>query len=200
MNKIKLLLALMALALPTMAKAERIPTYVSIATWTVGGTGTKAFAFQNTSASRDVAVLRINISPISNGTVTSGPMNFWVIPSTVITHGGTSQVGSSSFIIPNWTQPSFISASTGPVNVQYEGKSTGLSQLPLAVIGVNPDETSTPVLNDLYNGLQIDGADEEYGILLQKGQNRGIVLEQKQFGATDWTAGAVLIKIEYSIR
>jgi len=196
MNRIKLLLAVMALALPGVAKAERIPTYVAVATWTVGGTATKAFAFQNTSADRDVVIIKITVSPISAATVTSGPMNFWVLPSTVMVHGGTSQVSAASYNSANWSKPSFISVSTGPAGVVYEGKDA--RQLPLAVIGVNPDETGTPIMNVVENGLDLPA--EEQGILLPKGARRGIVLEQKQFGATNWTAGNVLVKITYIIR
>lgn len=197
MTKLKLLLALIAVTLPVMAKAERIATYVSVATFTVGGTGTNAYAFQNTSTSRDVVIVKINIAPISGGTVTSGPMNFWVMPSTTIVHGGTSQVYSGSYNSVGWTQPSGISASTGPVGVLYEGP-RGAYGLPLAIIGVNPDETGTPVVNILENGLDLPVEDQ--GIVLPKNQSRGIVLQQKQFGATDWTAGVVMVKVTYILR
>ncbi len=196
MNKIKLLLALMALALPTMAKAERIPTYVAIATWTAGGSTTKAFAFQNTSSTRDVVIIKIALVPTTSGTVTSGPMNFYVYASTNMTHGGLSQVSAGSYNTPNWTAPSFVSVSTGPTNVVYENKDT--YQLPLTIIGANPDETGTPLMNVIDNGVDLPAEDQ--GIVLPKGQNRGIVIEQKQFGASDYTAGTMAAKIIYIIR
>lgn len=196
MNKIKLLLALMALALPTMAKAERVPTYVAIATWTAGGANTNAFAFQNTSTTQDVTIVKLQISPVSETTVTSGPMSFYVMGSTVMTHGGTSQVSAGSYNTPNWSQPSFLSVSTGPVNVTFEGKDT--RQLPLTVIGANPDETGTPLMNVIDNGIDVTAEDQ--AIRLPKGSNRGIVLRQKQFGATDWTAGVLLVKVVYILK
>lgn len=194
---LKLLITLMALALPTMAKAERIPFYVAVATWTLGGTGTNALAFQNTSSTRDVIILKINIAPISGGTVTSGPANFWVLPSTSMTHGGTSQVSALASNNGNWAAPSFVSFSTGPVVVTFEGPKASYG-LPYTVIGVNPDETASPIQNVIDNGFEANA--EDSGIVLPKGANRGVIFQQKQFGATDWTAGVVLARITYILK
>lgn len=192
----KLLCAAILFALAGTVKAERVPLYVHTATLTVAGTGTNSFAFQNTSATRDVLVRNITILPTSSATVISGPITYWVLLSTQMGHGGLTQVSFNAMSAPNITSPSFISASTGPTSILFEGNQA--SQLPISIIGVNPDETASPIV--AVHGSGFDAQNEDQELVLPKGRNRGFVLQQKQYGATDWTAGVVFIRVVYSIR
>lgn len=199
MKKITLAFAALLglLALAPAARAANLPlTYVHSATWTLTGAGTNSFAFQNTSADLDVKILRIEIANYSTGSVTSGVVNFWVLTSTQVTHGGTSQVSFASLDSANVTAPTYISASTGPVSVQIEGKQN--RQLPLMrPLTLNDDETATVAFSDAIDfNAPADGRE----LILPHGASRAIVIQQRQFGATDWTAGMVIIRIVYSVR
>jgi len=181
------LVAFLALSIP----AQAAQYYVHTATWTAGGAGTKAFAFQNTGTN-DVEIVSVEIGGASVGTVTSGIMQFLVKTSTSLTHGGTSQVSFADSKSANASAPSYISASTGPVNVQYEGKILGTSQLAISSpLLVNPDEAASANFTDK---LSIPS------LFLPAGANRAVVLEQKQQGGTDWTAGILFARIVYIVR
>lgn len=200
MKTLLMIVALLALALPARASEPAAPpTYVFTSTWTAAGTaGVKAFAFQNTSTTLDVRIISIEVGSANAGTVTSGPMWFHVKMSTQLVHGGTSQVSFSASESANATAPSYITVSTGPLLVQYEGTAAGAGQLPISrPLMVNADETATSNFSDtiLYQDPTIGR-----GLLLPHGANRAIVLEQKQFGATDWTAGTLFARVVYTVK
>lgn len=188
----KNLIAALAVALALVAAPARAAqTYVHTSTWTAGGAGTNAFAFQNTGTN-DVEINSIEIGGASVGTVTSGIMQFLVKTSTQLVHGGTTQVSFADSKTANATAPSYISASTGPVSVQFEGKIAGASQLAISSpLLVNPDEAATANFTDK---LSIPT------LILPAGANRAVVLQQKQQGGTDWTAGILFVRIVYTVK
>ena len=196
----KLILSALALfALSTAAHAAPPLTYVHVATWTAAGAATRAFAFQNTSAGLDVIIRSIEIGNASQGTVTSGPMQFWVYGSTAVyAHGGTTQVSFYNNASANATAPSYISFSTGPVGVAYEGKQT--RQLPIARLIVNADETAVVAPDSMHDSIVNLAPDDITPLVLPQGANRALVVEQKQLGATDWTAGDLFVRIVYTVR
>lgn len=190
------LLGLAAGGFTPSAEARAPMTYVHVSTWTAGGTGTKAWAFQNTSDTLDVQILKIEVGSASGATVTSGPVQFWVMGSTVITHGGTSQTSFYSIDASNITAPSYVTVSTGPTAATYEGKQA--SQLPLArPLLVNLDETATTLLHD---SLDFNAPSDSRELLLPAGEDRGIVIEQRQFGASDYTAGVAFVRVVYTVK
>lgn len=194
------LVVLLALQIP--ARAQWAPTYtpityVAVATFTVPGTGKDAIAFQNTDAGRDVTILKIEVSDVSNTAITGGIMQFWIMGATVTTAGGTSQTSFWDAKAANTTAPSYISFSTGPVNVVYEGKQ-GTSQLPLArPLIVNSDEAATANLWDTFQSISPAFSAE---LILPHGSNRAIVLRQMQLGASDFTAGVIMARIFYTVK
>lgn len=190
MKNLLMIVALLALAAPAKAASY----YVAVATWTAGGTGTNAVAFQNTDSGRSVRVLKIEVSNVSNSAITGGVMQFWVMGATVATAGGTSQVSFYDTQAANVTAPSYVSFSTGPVGVVFEGKQT--RQLPIArPLIVNDDEAATISLWDSTSPSDYPRSE----FLLPAGSNRAIVLRQMQLGATDFTAGILMARIFYTI-
>jgi len=141
------------------------------------------------------------MTPSSGATVTSGGMQFWIMTSTKVTHGGTSQVSFHSRTAANATAPSYISVSTGPVAVLYEGKQSG--QLPVSTILVNLDESAVfnpaPSSGEFVPTERPDMAATQR-LRLPKGANRAIVLEQRQLGATDWTAGVAFLRVVVTVK
>ena len=213
MNK-KLLLAIAALLGPWLPPAAMAAgstsyfphSYVSTARLTVAGSSVSLFAFQNTSSGVDVVIRKIEISNASTATVTGGTMQFWVYASTQITHSAaiTTNYEYAAALI---AQPSYISVSSAPTGVLYEGDSSTVTSAASALAGVPPiirplyvnnDETATTLLTDSW------GADEALNaagpLVLNAGANRGIVINQKRLGTSDFTAGSVLIRIFYTTR
>jgi hypothetical protein len=194
------LVALLGLSLAA-APAARADYYgVVVATWTAGGSATKALAFQNTSTTQSVEILRIEVANATNGSaITGGAMMFWVYASTAMTHGGTSQRLNYALSSANASLPSAISASTGPVNVAYENNTTSKGALPiLRPLFVNNDEAATSLLSDTWSAEGdsfLSGA-----IILPAGANRGIVLEQQNLVATSVSQGVVAARIFYRIK
>lgn len=171
-------------------------TYVSVATFTAAGNGTNAFAFQNVSAGEDVRVLKVELTSVTSGTVTSGLMQFWLMGSTVVTAGSTGAVSLYDYATPNAAAPASISASVAPTGVVYEGKQGGQLPFDRALI-VNPDETATSNFRDeLSFTAPADGAE----FILPHGSNRAVVLLQKQFGTTDFSAGTLMVRVLYTVK
>lgn len=195
MKKLLLTLAFLAgFALPS-AHAARVPlTYIHTSTWTVGGSGTKAWAFQNTSSGISVRIHKLEMGSATGATVTGGIQQFWVYGSTSLTHGDTSQVSFYDTAGANATAPSYVSVSTRPTVVVYEGKND--RQLPIfRPLIINADESAAA---NFYDALVPSSPAEAEEFLLPEGANRALVIEQKQFGATDYVAGVVFVRVVWS--
>jgi hypothetical protein len=188
---------LAALAVMALATGAHAATYrVATATWTAGGSATKALAFQNTSDGLDVEILKIEVVNATTGSaITGGLMQFWAYASDSLTHGGTSQVLDQSLRAVEAAQPSYISLSTGPVDVTYERAGPGAMPL-IRPLYVNNDEGATANLSDSWSHAEPGGAP----ILLPRGGDRAIILEQKNLAATSVTAGVVLARIYYLVK
>lgn len=198
MKRILFALAMLGGLLPLGSPVDAaLPlTYVSVSTFTPGGSGTKAWALQNTSASLDVRILKLEVSNATNGTVAGGLMQFWLYGSTVVIPGGVSQVSFYDHAAANTSAPSYVSVSTGPAGVVYEGKQN--RQLPLyRPFIINDDETAAANFKDEFQQVNPAEATE---LLLPRGSNRAVVLEQQQFGATDFTAGTVMVRVVYTVK
>lgn len=181
-------------------RKNQLETYVVTSTWTPGGgviTGTKAFAFQNTSADIDVAIDSIEFLSVTSGTVTSGPVQFWVYTATQVTHGSSSNSSIYSRQTPNISTPSYISYGINPTAVLFEGKQN--AQLPRFIVLVNADETST-VLPQPLNPLATQSLPHDDVLMLKANTNMAIVIEQRQYGATDYTAGLIFCRIVFTTR
>lgn len=195
------LMALMAASAQASFLSPQPTTQVMVATFTAGGTGTNAIAFQNTSTTNDVRILKITVCNVTTTAITGGLVQYWALMSTAATPGGTSQVSFGDFGAANTTNATFpagIVASTGPVNVTFEGKAGGTSQLPIIrPLVINTDETATISLYDEYYGVYTD---DQRDLLLPKNTQRALILRQMQLGPTDFTAGTVLVRIHYTVR
>jgi hypothetical protein len=199
-NAIVALALLLGLA---VAPAKAATYNIAIATWTAGGSATKALAFQNTSSSLDVEVIKIEVSNAQDGAaITGGLMQFWVYASTSLVHGGTSQTLGHSLRAANTALVSAVSLSTGPVTVVYENNSATKGALPiLRPLIINNDEAATANFVDSWAAPASDrGPLFTESILLPAGANRGIVLEQKNLAATSVTAGVVMARIHYLVK
>ena len=188
-----LALLLFAPFLAAPAQASPPPqTYISVATFTAGGDAANVWAFQNTSTTLDVRVLKIEVSNASTEAVSGGLMQFWLYGSTVVTHGGTSQVGGYGQTTANATLPTYVSVSTGPVSVTYE------KSLPLArPLISNDDETATTNLSDSLSSVAPADGQE---LLLPHNTSRALILTQKQHNGASITAGVVMVRVLYTIR
>ncbi len=181
-------------------RKNQLETYIVTSTWTPGGgviTGTKAFAFQNTSADVDVSVERIDLMSVTSGTVTSGPMQFWIYTATQVTHGSSSNSSIYSRQTPNVSTPSYISYGINPTAVLFEGKHD--AQLPRYVALVNADETAT-VLPQPLNPIMTMSPQYDNVQILKAGTNTALIIEQRQYGATDYTAGLIFCRIVFTTR
>lgn len=199
-NAIVALALLLGLA---VAPAKAATYNVAVATWTAGGSATKALAFQNTASNQDVEIIKIELSNAQNGAaITGGLIQFWVYGSTVITHGGTSQTLGYGLRAANTTLPSSISFSTGPVNVVYENNSAAKGAMPLLrPLILNNDEAAAANFADSWSAPMADrGPLFTESILLPGGANRGIVIEQQNLAATSVTAGVVMARIHYIVK
>lgn len=196
MKKTLLLAALAALLGAGRAHAYSAPytpqTYVSVSTFMPGAAGAKLWAFQNTSTTLDVRVLKLEVTGFSTGTVTGGLIQFRVYGSTAITHGGTSQVGFYDAQSALASAPSYVTVSTGPVNVALE------SPWPiLRPLFVNNDEAATANLSDGYTGWTPADAGE---LILLHNTQRGIVLEQRNMAATNIADGPLFVRVVYTVK
>lgn len=200
----KTLIALVGLLLASSVPARADYFGVAVATWTAGGSATKALAFQNTSTDRDIEILKIELSNAQNGSaVTGGLMQFWVYASTAMSHGGTSQRLNYSLGSANASLPSSISFSTGPVGVAYENNSITKGAMPLIrPLFVNNDETATTNLYDAWiaEGDVSRSGQQSGAILLPQNTQRGIVIEQQNMNATSVAAGVVQARILFRIK
>lgn len=190
------LLACLAALAPAPARADLY--YVATATWTARGTGTKSVAFQNTSTSQSVEIVRIEVANAHDGAaVTSGYQQYWVYGSTQMTHGATSPTQNYALGTALASAPSAISFSTAPTGVLYELNTTAKAAQPLIrPLIVNGDETATVQLSDVWSTPLTDGLP----IVLPAGASRGIVLEQRNLNATSYTAGVLQVNIYYRLR
>lgn len=210
----KILLALAALLGPlTPAIAGTggpyLPGYVTVVrVSSVPASPAKILAFQNTSATLDVLVNRIDATSCSTQTVTSGLMQFWVYSSTVVTHSVATTAQTYGYRAALATAPLGVTTSTAPLNVQYEGDSAVLTaaqqnaltgtSLPLVrPLAVNLDETATTSISDSWQHESPDFGD---ALLLPHAGNRALVIEKRQLAATDWSAGCVTFTIHYTLR
>ena len=217
----KLLLAQIGLLLGMAVSARAsnwpvspvLPNYVTEAQITLGASNaspSKVFAFQNTASGQDVIIDRIEVINASTGVaVTSGLMQFWVYPSTSMTHSDTAtSIVTHGYGAALAAVPAAVVASTAPLNVQYERDSgilttaqqnnlTGTSLPIIRPLVINDDETATLNLFDVWAA---EAPDYDLPIVLPKGSNRGLVFEKRQVGATDYTAGTFIIRILYTVR
>lgn len=205
------LLALLGLA----ARAHAAPaTYESVVrvTLPVVATSSAIYAFQNTSTGVDVIIRKIEISNASTMTVTGGTMQFWVYASTSLTHSAavTSNYSYTSALA---SQPSYVSVSTAPRNIQAEGDSSilstggALSGVPPIIrpLYVNNDEAATTLLYDAWSereesvglGDRLEGPQP---LILPSNSQRAIVIQQKRLGTADFAAGSVLVRVTYTTR
>lgn len=209
----KILLALAALLGPSMLTAGTgapyLPGYVAVVRISsVPASPARILAFQNTSATQDVLVNRIDATSCSTMTVTSGLMQFWVYSSTQMTHSVATTVQTYGYRGALATAPAGVTASTAPTNVLFEGDSSTLTvaqqgalsgtSLPIIrPLAVNLDETATTSISDSWQHESPDFGD---ALLLPHGGNRGLVIEKRQLAATDWSAGCVTFTIHYTLR
>lgn len=210
----RLLLALAGILLPAMPAlaepATQPPAYVAVVRVTPGASPTKILAFQNISAGEDIIVRRIDITNASTMTVTGGLEAFWIYAATVVTHSDLTTVQNYRLDTALAAAPAAISASTAPINVQYEGDSgvltaaqqNALSGIAVPVIrplAVNGDESATTSLSDGW-GEDIQSGLVSMPLILAKGSKRALVIEKRQLGSSDFTAGSYNIRIFYSRR
>ena len=199
---------IVALALFAGLLAEAAPTikvYEAGVRITPGASPSYLLAFQNTSSSQEVEIHKIDVHNASTQTVTGGTMQFWLYLSTSLTHSAAVS-NVYGFDVANASLASNISMSTAPVNVLIEGNSAILTALqrndlgvgvpPFSILHVNNDEAAAANYTDEAwdsNGLGRP-------LRLAAGSNRAIVLEKRQLGSSDFTAGQILLRIIYSIK
>ncbi len=193
---LKTLVALIGFLLASAVPARADLYYVATATFTPGVVGSQVLAFQNTSSSQRVEVVRIDLSNAQDGAaITGGLMQFWIYASTAMTHGGTTQTKNQALVSANASAPSAISISTGPVRVTYENSSATSGALPiLRPLIVNDDEAATTNFADSWTAL------ENAPINLPAGANRGLIFEQRNLNATLVAAGVLQARIVYLLK
>lgn len=199
-----------------VAQAAPTATYKSCTRVTLAAIGISStvYSLQNTASSggQDVLVRKIEISNASTMTVTGGLMQFWVYLSTSLSHSAAvttaySHTGALA------SQPSYVTVSTKPYNVQAEGDSGilstggGLSGVPPPVrpLYVNNDETATANLYDFWSEREESvglgaGKDGPQPIILPAGSQRALVIDKKRLGTADFTDGSLLICTTYTVR
>ena len=200
-----LLVAAALLGLLSPVAHSRPPlTYVATSTVAAPGGGSKVWAFQNTSSSLDVQILKIEISNAHDeSAITGGLVQFQVFASTVVTHGGTGGTRTFSYSSANASAQSGISFSTGPTNVVYENVSSGNALALLRPFIINTDESATTNLYDSWNIGAVNTSlslTESSPLLLPKGANRAIVIEQKNLGTGSIQTGKIKLDITYTVR
>lgn len=210
----RLLLALAGILLPIVpALAEPAvapPAYVAVARITPGASPSRVFAFQNIDAGQDVIVRRIDITNSSTFTITGGLSQYWVYASTQLTHSLLTTVQNYKLDTALATAPAAIAASTAPTIVLFEGDSStltasqqgALSGVSLPIIrplAVNDDDAATSSLTDGW-GEDIQSGLASMPLVLPHNSKRALVIEKRQLGTTDFTAGSVTIRVFYSLR
>lgn len=199
------LAATLALSAPVHATAAVVP-YVNVVRVTPGAAPSKILAFQNTSTTNDVVIRRIEIANASTQTVSGGQAAYWVYLSTQLTH---SAAASSFFAYGTAlaAQPSYISVSTAPLLVQYEGDSAvltggGLTGVPPVInpLVVDNDDAATVNRSAVWYEESQTGNAPAGPLLLTKGSSRALVIEKRQGAASDFTAGSVEIRIFYTVK
>lgn len=207
-----LLAGLLILGAPAMAGtgAPSLPSYAAkVRISSVPASPAYIEAFQNTSTDQDVIINRIDVANCSTQTVTSGMVQFWVFTSTRVTHSDTTSMKTYSYRVPLLTTaPAAVVGSTAPINVQLDGDSAvltvaqrnALSGTSLPVVrplAANLDETAT---TNTYDTWAHESPDYGDALVLARNTQRTLVIEKRQLGATDWTAGCVDITIHYTLR
>ena len=182
-----------------------VPTYVSNQRLTLPAAGSKIYAFQNTSATADVVVRKIEIVGASTQTVTGGLSQFLVYVSTKLVHSAAI-TDAKSYVTANASQPSHILVSSAPHTVQYEGNSAVLTVAQVnAFAGVSPiirplivnnDEAAAANFSDSWSEESPNGVSP---LLLPAGASRAIVIEKRQQGSADFSDGSIFIRVFYSV-
>lgn len=209
------LLALLALVGPLVPAVAgpgstlALKSYVAVVRISsVPASPARVFALQNTSTDQDVLVNRVEVANSSTMTVTGGLMQFWVYGSTAMAHSALTTVQTYGYSGALVTAPTAVSASTAPINVQFDGDSgiltaaqqNGLSGTALPLIRpliVNDNLAATGQTSDSWS---TENPDFGSPIILPKNSQRGLVIEKRQFGASDFSAGAVTIRVHYTLR
>jgi hypothetical protein len=201
----------LSLAAPSRARAVGTPpTYVTSVRVTPGAAPTHVLAFQNTSASLDVVVRRIEVVNASTQAVTGGAEQFWVYAATSVTHSAAAGT-TASYGAALASQPSYLTVSTAPTSVQLEGDSGILTTaqrnalsgaLPIiAPLTVDGDESATPNMRQAaWQAEDQGGANPAGALILPAGANRAIVVEKRAGNSTDFTAGSYIIRVFYTVR
>jgi len=192
-----------------VAYAAPPSAYSTTARVTPGGALNKALAFQNTSATLDVVVRKIEVMNASTYTVTGGLMSYWVYFATSVSHSpttGVNGIDSYNYADALATAPSYISASTAPYNVIFEGNSGILTDLQQASSGyalpvirpliVNNDEAATANFADSWQ----EELNTAKPLTLEKNTQRALIFEQRRVGTADITEGNVILRIFYTVR
>ncbi len=206
----KTLIAVVGLLFASALSAQAGPpaTYESVVrvTLPVIATSSAIYAFQNTSTGVDVVIRKIEVSNASTMTVAGGTMQFWVYASTALTHSAavTRNYSYTSALV---SQPSYVTVSTAPYAIQAEGDSSGLlvggalSGVPPIIrpLYVNNDEAAVTLLSDSWSERE-ESLGEAQPFVLPAGANRGIVIQQKRLGVSDFLAGSVLVRVLYTTR
>jgi hypothetical protein len=197
---------LLAGALP--AKAGPPATYESVVrvTLPVVATSSAIYAFQNTSTELDVVIRKIEISNVSTMTIAGGLAAYWVYTSTSLTHSA-AVTSAYSLTAALASQPSFVSVSTAPRNIQAEGDASilsvggALSGVPPIIrpLYVNNDEAATAQLVDSWSERE-DSLGAAQPLVLPANSQRAIVIQQKRLGTADIAAGSLLVKVFYTTR
>jgi hypothetical protein len=195
----KLLAALtLAAGLSSAAHAGVVPPSYVVTTTFTATNNAKVFAFQNTSSTLDVYIRRIEVANVHDeSAITGGMVQYQVFASTSLTHGGQGRIRTFSMTGANASAPSYVTASTGPVSIQYENL-TGGSTLPIIKpLFVNTDDGATSNLVDSY---EAPGNGEVSPLKLPAGANRAIVIEQHQLAGGAIDTGKIRIAVEYWAR
>lgn len=195
-----------AIASPGTASLPSYTAVVRISS--VPASPARILAFQNTSTNQDILVDRIEIANSSTMTVTSGVMAFWVYTSTSLTHSALTSVQTFGYNAALVAQPAAITMSTAPINVQFEGDTgiltaaqqnalSGTASPVIRPMAVNASNTATASLSDAWAAEQLDWT---HPIILPMKTQRALVFEKRQLADSDWSAGAVTIRIHYTVR
>lgn len=209
----KTLVALVGLLLASALSAHAVPTpptYMTSVRVTPGAGPTHVLAFQNTSIGIDVLVRGVEIINASTQAVTGGMEQFWIYGSTQVTHSASAGT-TASYGTALASQPSYITVSTAPISVILEGDSDILTadqrhdlagKLPLLPpLFVDGDEsaTTTPRRAAWFAESQ-DALNPAGPLILGQSANRALIVEKRAGSSTDFTAGAYILRVFWSIR
>jgi len=183
-------------------------TRVRVVRITPGAAPLKVLAFQNTSTGEDIIIRKIEIVNSSTQAVTGGIMQFLVYTSTRITHSAAVTTGDYSYsAAPSVTQPASLTVSTAPIAVLVEGNTAADTEASIASMTgyppilrpfvVNSDEAATTNLVDSWSEESPTLASP---LVLPANSQRGIIIEKRQLGATDYAVGGITFRIVYTTR